>query len=269
MDQVERVVVIVRETLGDAVLGAYLHGSALSGGLRPTSDLDFLVVTRRATTREEQRSLIARLLPASGRGDPTGASRSVDLAVVVAPDVRPWRYPPALDLQYGDWWRSELERGELPWTSPNPDLALQLAMALRSSRPLVGPPLASLVDPVPPADIRRAMLDGIPDLLADLAGDERNVILTFARIWTTLATGVIRSKDAAATWALPRLPPEHRAVLAQARADYLGEATPDWAVLRPRIGPLVDHVLGEIRRVAAGQDARSHEARGAAPDPSA
>ena len=95
------------------------------------------------------------------------------------------------------------------------------------------------------------MVDGLPALLADLDGDERNVVLTFARIWTTLATGVIRSKDAAAEWALPLLPLEHRAVLAHARASYLGEAPEAWGDLLPRVRPHVDHVIGEIRRVAA------------------
>ena len=42
------------------------------------------------------------------------------------------------------------------------------------------------------------MLDGVPSLMADLADDTRNVLLTLARIWTTVATGEIRSKDEAA-----------------------------------------------------------------------
>jgi hypothetical protein len=94
------------------------------------------------------------------------------------------------------------------------------------------------------------MLDGIPSLLADLGGDERNVVLTFARIWMSLATGTIRSKDAAADWALPRLPPEHRAVLVHARAIYVGETAEEWGELLPRVRPHVDHVIGEIRTIA-------------------
>jgi streptomycin 3"-adenylyltransferase len=95
------------------------------------------------------------------------------------------------------------------------------------------------------------MLDGIPGLLSDLDGDERNIVLTFARIWTTLATGVIRSKDAAADWALPLLPPEHRAVLVHARSIYLGDAPEEWGDLLPRVRPHVDHVIGAIERVSS------------------
>ena len=81
-----------------------------------------------------------------------------------------------------------------------------LTTALAASEALVGPDLAELVDPVPRADLDRAMLDGIPGLLADLEGDEANVLLTLVRIWNTLATGAINPKDVAADWALARLP---------------------------------------------------------------
>ena len=246
--QCDRVVAVVGELLREAVVGIYLHGSATSGGLKPTSDIDILVLTNRPMTSDERRELIQGLLPISGRGDPTGRSRSVELKIVVQSDVRPWRYPPPLDLEYGDWWRKEFERGELtPWVSPNPDLALLLEMALQANHPLFGPPPAEVLDPIPRADFRRAMFDSIPALLGFLDGDEANVVLTFARIWTTLATGAIRSKDAAADWALPRLPPEHRAVLEHARAIYLGDAPEEWGDLLPRVRPHVDHVLGEIR----------------------
>ena len=250
MDQAETVARLVREVLAEAVIGVYLHGSAVAGGLRPTSDIDLLAVVGRPTSPPEQRALIGRLLPISGRGDPTGRSRSVELTTVVQADVRPWHYPPRLDSQYGEWWRDEFERGNVtPWESPNPDLTLQLEMTLQANHPLFGRPPAEVLDPIPAADVRRAMLDVIPSLLADLEGDERNVVLTFARIWTTLATGIVRSKDAAAHWALPRLPPEHRPVLAHARASYLGETAEEWGELMPRVRPHVDHVITEIERL--------------------
>ena len=75
-------------------------------------------------------------------------------------------------------------------------------------------------------------------------------MLTFVRIWTTLTTGVIRSKDGAADWALPLLPPEHRAVLRYARANYLDGAPEEWGDLLPRVRPFVDYVIGEIETAA-------------------
>ena len=95
------------------------------------------------------------------------------------------------------------------------------------------------------------MLDSISDLLSYLDGHERNVVLTFVRIWTTLATGVFRSKDGAADWALPLLPPEHRPVLEYAKANYMSGAPEQWGHLLPRVRPFVDHVIREIEKSAA------------------
>ena len=96
------------------------------------------------------------------------------------------------------------------------------------------------------------MIADIEGLLADLDTDSRNVVLTLARIWSTVATGAIRSKDAAADWALERLPQQHRAVLARARAIYLGDEEERWDDLGPSVRPHADHVAGEIARLATG-----------------
>jgi len=253
MQQIDKVVSLVRDVLGEDAVGAYLHGSAVLGGLRPHSDIDVLVVSRRATSPEEKRVLIDRLLSMSGRGDPSGGARSIEMTIVVDSDIRPWRYPPRLDFLYGDWLRGEFERGSLsPWRTPNPDLALLITMVVLANTPLLGPPPAEVFDPVPHDDLIRAVVAGIPDLIDDLDSDTGNVVLTFARIWTTVATGVIRSKDAAADWALARLPEEHRPVLARARANYLGEEEERWDDLLPDVRPHVDHVIREIERLRAG-----------------
>ena len=110
-----------------------------------------------------------------------------------------------------------------------------------------------MLDPVPAGDLRHAIVEGIPGLLADLETDTRNVLLTFARIWTTLETGEIRSKDRAADWVLPRLPAEHRPVLEHARAIYRDEAEPDWGPLRARVRPHADYVVAHHRGPGRGR----------------
>jgi hypothetical protein len=229
------------------VLGAYLYGSALTGGLRPRSDLDVLVLARRPATNEEKRRLVGGLLGVSGQGP-----RPVEVTVVAEPDVKPWRYPPRYDLQFGEWHREALERGDDEPLAPttNPDVALLLTMVLQASRPLLGSPATELLDPVPPHDLTRAMLHGADEVMPGLEDDTRNSILTLARIWFTVETGEIGPKDRAADWALDRLPPEHRQVLARARAIYLGEEEDRWDDLRPRVRAFADHVAGEIRQRA-------------------
>ncbi len=258
--QLNRVSSLVRDVLGPDAVGAYLFGSAVLDGLQPESDLDVLVVSKRQTTREEKQRLVDRLLTISARRTPQGRWRRVELTIVVESEIKPWRYPPRFDFQYGDWLRGALERGNVtPWpTTTNPDLAALITMVLLGNTPVFGPPPAEIFDPVPHDDLISAIVGDIDALLADLDEDTRNVILTLARIWSTVATGVIRSKGDAATWALDRLPEEHRAVLARARAIYVGHEEERWDDLEPHVRPHADHVVAEINRV----DRASSQSRG-------
>ena len=170
--------------------------------------------------------------------------------MVVDADLWPWRFPPRMDFQYGDWLRREFERGNLePWpTTENGDLATLLTMVRRYGKAVVGPPAPELLPAVPEADLSRAMVGDLEPLLEELEPDTRNVLLTLSRIWCTLATGEIRPKDEAAAWASERLPDEHRAVLDHARAAYLRQTEERWSSLDAQ--PAAEHMLEEIRTLA-------------------
>jgi streptomycin 3"-adenylyltransferase len=259
--QIAEVLALIDEVLGPDVVGAYLHGSSALGGLRPYSDLDILVMSKRPTTRDEKRRLVDRLLAISSverfhsvaRAVPPDLRRPIELMIVVHSEIRPWRYPPRFDFQYGDWLRPEFESGDVePWpTTTSLDLASLITMVLLANRPLLGPPPAVVLDAVPRADYIRAIAGDTDRLLDELNWDARNVLLTLARIWSTMATDYIRSKDVAAAWALDHLPLEHQPVLARARAVYLGEEDERWDDLTPRIRPCASYLVGEIKRLAA------------------
>lgn len=72
------------------------------------------------------------------------------------------------------------------------------------------------------------------------------MLLTLARIWSTAETGEIRSKDAAADWAIPHLPAVHRPVHERARDCYRSGDYGTWDDLDVRA--CADYVVGEIRR---------------------
>ena len=247
VDQADAVLAVVERTLsGGTVLGVYLYGSAVTGGLRPDSDLDIVGVLNRSLNDGEKRALVDGLVPLSWRRLRPRGWRPVELTLIVQSDVRPWRYPPRFEFQYGEWLREELVSGKLgPWPPVNPDVAVLLTMVHGSGRPMLGPPAADLLDPVPRRDLLRAMRDEVPSLLEDLDTDTRNVLLTLARMWTTVATGEIRSKDEAADWVLAQLPAEHRPVLALARAAYL-EVGEDRSYDRVAVRLAADAIVREL-----------------------
>jgi predicted nucleotidyltransferase len=246
--QIAQILAALRDVLDHELIGAYLHGSAVLGGLRALSDIDVLAVSARQMTGHEKKRMVAHLLALSGTYPSAMPPRPVELTIVVWSQIRPWQYPPRMDFQYGEWWRDRFQRGELePWpSSTNPDLALLITMSLLAGATLAGPPPSEIFDPIPRADVIDALIGGIEAIVQDIDWDTRNVVLTLARIWGGVATSAVQSKDAAAEWALPRLAPEHRAVLARARGIYLGTDQEHWDDMQDSIRPFADAVIAEI-----------------------
>lgn len=249
--QLDRIVGLVRDLLGQNAIGAYLFGSAVVGGLRPRSDLDVLVASKRTLTCAERRELVDRIIPISWKKTADGMQRGIELTVVVQRDVKPWRYPPNRDFQYGDWLRLALERGEAePWAAKSdPDLASLIAQVLAADVVLLGLPSAEVFDPVPFSDVLDAIVANVDKWVENIDDDTRNGILALARIWSALSTRALYSKDAAAAWALERVPAEHEPVLARARAIYLSGGEDRWEDVHEDVHRYVDHVIGEIRRL--------------------
>ncbi|MEU5403340.1 aminoglycoside adenylyltransferase family protein [Streptomyces sp. NPDC005963] len=251
MTQTNDVVALVHRVLGPQVIGVYSHGSAVLGGMRPHSDIDVFVLITGRTTETLRRELVERLLLVSSP-DALSGVRPVELTIAVRSDVRPWHYPPRREFQYGEWLRDSYEGGWIPSPTPDPDLALLITMVLQGDSPLAGPPPGEVLDPVPYGDVIRALTAGVPELLGELHSDTRNVVLTLARIWMTLETGTIDSKESAADWALVRLPADLRPVLAHARAVYRGETEERWDGFATLLEPFADRVVRAIAALGDG-----------------
>jgi predicted nucleotidyltransferase len=260
--QLRDIVDAVAEVLGADVLGVYLHGSAVAGGLHHRSDLDLLVIVDREPDPDVRAALVSALLPVGRRAGKRADDRSLELTVVARSAVVPWRYPPRQAFQYGEWEREAYLAGFVPAPRSEPDLVVLLSTAVASGVALAGPPIGALVAPVPATDLRQAMVDLIPRLDGDLETDTANVILTMARVWATLETGEILPKDEAASWALERAPGVAGPVVERARGVYLGTAEDAWDDLGEAVRPAADALLAAIR------DAATRPSRIAGSDPS-
>jgi streptomycin 3"-adenylyltransferase len=233
------------------IVGVYLYGSATAAGLRPDSDIDLLVLTRRSLTIDERAALISLLLTVSGWGghskrfSEVADRRPIELtSVVIDDDDQSWRHKPRHDFQYGEWLREDLINGHIPHSEDDPDVITLIATAQLSHRVLRGPALSNVVTSVTPDLLKNAVLAVIPDILEDIDGDERNTLLALARILVTLATGEIVSKDAAAEAIAPTLTAPDRDLLQRARAGYLATAADDWTGLTTRVVTLA-HTLAD------------------------
>ncbi len=251
-EQIHECLNLLKEIFGQDLLGVYLFGSSVLGGLQKYSDIDLFVVSNRASTREEKTKLVKALLGISGVYMKS-KKLPIELTIVEKSEVNPWRYPPRFDFQYGDWLREEFEHGNIePWPAKEmPDLALLVTQILLASKTLVGARPDHLLCKIPYRDFVTALTDTLPDLMSELDSDVRNVLLTLARIWSTVASDSIRSKPAAAEWVISRLPEGYRPVMERAKAICQGDEKEYWGDIQEIIKPCADFIVSEIDRATS------------------
>src|SRR3990167_4059701 len=116
-NQINQCLNLVKEIFGQNLLGVYLYGSSILGGLQKYSDIDLFVVSDRSTTHEEKAKLAVSLLQVSGIYMKS-SKLPIEMTIVEKSAINPWHYPPRFDFQYGDWLRNEFESGIFePWTT--------------------------------------------------------------------------------------------------------------------------------------------------------
>jgi streptomycin 3"-adenylyltransferase len=241
---------VIQRNLESTLLAVHLYGSALQGGLRPCSDIDLLVTVTARIDAATRQALLTGLLGVSAAPGKSRTLRALEVTVVVRSDIVPWRYPPRRELQFGEWQRKDILGGIFEPAVVDADLAILITKARQHGKALAGPPAEDFFAPVSASDLFRTLTDTLElwHSPPDWAGDERNVVLTLARIWHSLATGRIVPKDVAASWVLERLPVEHQSVLMEARQAYLGHGAERWSSRTEQLTAFVHFV----KRAVAG-----------------
>ncbi len=199
----------VRRILAGHFVGMYLDGSLASGDFDQDSDIDFVVATDEDVSGELFLALqamhdrIATLdtcwaiqlegsyvsLPTLRRHDPAHA-------LPVHPNIERGRGERLKMVEHGDWW------------------AIHRSILWERGVTLAGPDPRTLVDPVPPDDLRRAVRGILHEWTARLLGDpaqlssrgyQSYIVLSMCRILYPLEHGAVVSKPVAARWARAKL----------------------------------------------------------------
>jgi streptomycin 3"-adenylyltransferase len=143
--------------------------------------------------------------------------------------------------------REELIEGHLPVPKEDLEVIVLVATAYSAHQVLFGPALDTLLPPVSQESLRNAVLASIPEVVAGMDGDERNGVLTLARILVTLDTGQIVSKDAAAEAVHPLLVGMDRVLMRRACDRYLGLEDGAWDSPSGATDALVDRLVSRAR----------------------
>lgn len=251
ISQLETITSIVQDTLKDQLIALYLHGSAVQGGLKHYSDIDLLAVIQHPLTTQHKHALIAQLLNNSGHYPSDKLNRRpIELMLFTQAELAHLHYPACCEFIYGEWLRNDYRKGTIYQAEQDPEYTLVLAQAAQHAELLAGQPKHSILPCIKPQAIRQAIQDCLPNLLASLAGDQRNVLLTLARMWRTLAEGDFLSKDQAALWAAKQSPYSVAELLNYAAQAYLS-GHDQWHDKQAKLRETVSYLTQKINTLLA------------------
>lgn len=196
----------IQVVLGRNFRGMYLHGSLALGDFAPDrSDIDVVVVTETEVTQEQFEAL--RSMHARFNASSSPWATEVEAAYIPRDALR--RYDPA------NASHPHIVRGDetLVIEHFHTDWIVQRAILREHGVIVAGPAPHTLIDPVDPQSLRRAVADIAtswlePEFLAAgepvalrQRGYQPYMVLTLCRMLYTLEFGTVVSKPAAARWA--------------------------------------------------------------------
>jgi predicted nucleotidyltransferase len=192
----------VQAVLGQHFVGLYVFGSAASGDFAPPrSDIDFLVVTADELPDE----LLPALETMHARLTASGLKWATKLEGSYIPQHALRRYDPA-----HAWHPALRVDGTFAVDHHASDWVIQRHLIREQGVVVAGPALPTLIDPVQPDDLRRAVLGVLREWWSPMLQDTTRLqsreyqayaVLTMCRALYTLEHGTVVSKAVAAAWA--------------------------------------------------------------------
>ena len=251
--QVLQIISITSKLFSNQIVGMYLYGSYVLGGLRPNSDIDILIITKEKMLDNVREELTDQLLLCSGTVG-CNEKRPLEVTIINQEDVVSEEFAPKCEYMYGEWLREEIEAGKIPQSCYDDDIVILLWQARIHNILLQGKRADMVIPFVSGYKVRRAIQSSLPGLIANVKGDERNVILTLSRMWFTLETEDICPKDIAAEWVIPKLPNQFLPLMELAVKGYRGEYVDKWDELENEVLLFVNYLKDKLEQMLESDD---------------
>jgi hypothetical protein len=254
--QIDDLTYAFETTLGDNLIGIYLHGSLAMGCFNPgMSDIDLLVRVREPLAGKIRATLVERLVCISGNPTP------IELSALSDQDLFPWRYPIPFTLHFSEDWRPQLEADRY-WPRnieqmTDPDLAAHITLLHARGISVSGMPIANAFPEVPPEHCRDSLLRDYDWALERFDSNPAYAILNTLRLLRYLTDGAITSKREAGEWALHTLPAGIHLPITEALAWYTGQKS-RFDLTRDEVRQFVVETGGLIRLRACGGHEGEH-----------
>lgn len=184
----------LRTTLGDDLVGVYLHGSAVLGDFsRDHSDIDIVAVTEDSLSDDQKRA-IAEQLSSTSLPLPV---HELEFHLVRRQSISGTVDAPAFELHLTNGASNRVVDGE--GHHGDPDLVMHFAVLAEHGQALLGPPASQIFPRVGRERLIRAFARELK--WAKEHASPSYQVLNAARAWQFLETGAIASKLEGGAWA--------------------------------------------------------------------
>ena len=237
----------VQSILGCHIIGMYMDGYLTSGDFDEDSDIDFVVVT----DEDIYGDLFLALQAMHDRIAAIDSWWAIQLEGSYISQHALRRYDPehALhpNIERGDGERLKLVYHGEPWI-------IHRYILRKRGITLIGPPTKTLIDPVSPNDLRRAMLPTLHGWATQILNNPNEIIsggyqsytvLSLCRILYTLQFGNVVSKDKAARWAKETMGERWKALINRA---WVGRHNPPLTADTDDINQTLDFIRYALER---------------------
>lgn len=211
------------DILGDALVGVYLHGSAVLGCFNPEkSDIDLLLVV----DRDLPDGLKRRFMDMVVDMDREATEKGIEMSVVREDVLRPFIYPTPFLLHFSNAHLAWYERDPADYIAKmrgtDPDLAAHCTILRARGRTLLGREIGEVFGEVAREDYLDSIRCDVENAGAEIMENAVYLTLNLLRVLAYKEEDLILSKKEGGEWGLSHVPERFHALIADALAAYRG-----------------------------------------------
>jgi hypothetical protein len=248
------IIAFFRRSLGDGLVGLYLHGSLAAGCFSPAkSDIDFLAVVKQKITIPQKKEIISFF-----QGIDNGTA-SPEMSIVLVENLKNPVYPSPFELHYSHAAREAYTGGQVTWEEQraDTDLPAHFMMIKKRGVCLYGQPIDAVFPDVPAEIFIASIVQDLNWLKQEIGRVSfQTVVLNPCRALAYISDDRYLSKQEGGEWALSYLPSKYSSLIETALNAYSGVAD----ALPPESSALaefIDYAINEFIFRAAKTDAEN------------
>lgn len=210
-----------KQTLGDNLVGIYLHGSAAMDCFNPQkSDLDLILVVEHDIPDCDKLVFMGNVVSLNEEAPAKG----IELSIVKKEYCNPFVYPMPFELHFScahiNWFKANPEDYVKNMHGTDKDLAAHFTIIRRFGIVLYGAWIEEVFGEVPTKDYMDSIWADVENACEEILDNPLYVVLNLCRVLAYLREDLVLSKKAGGEWAIKTLPREYHALIENALECY-------------------------------------------------